>query len=96
MRVKLFTAIAVSVPIGIIAVFLMTLVMRAHKNRVATGSEAMIGEFGVARTAVDADGKVFVHGELWNATARTAIAEGSRVRVRGVEGLRVTVEPADG
>lgn len=95
MRVNLLTAVAVSIPIGVIAVFLMTLVLRAHKNRVTTGSEAMIGEIGVARTAVDADGKVFVRGELWNATARTNIAEGSRVRVRGVEGLRVTVEPAE-
>jgi len=95
MRVHLLTAIAVSVPIGAIAIFLMTLVIRAHKNRVATGSEGMIGEIGVAQTPVSGDGKVFVHGELWNATARTSIAEGARVRVRSVDGLRVFVEPAD-
>jgi membrane-bound serine protease (ClpP class) len=95
MRVNLLTAIAVSVPIGIIAVFLMTLVLRAQKNKVATGPEAMIGEIGVARTAVEGDGKVFVHGELWNASALSAIAEGARVRVKRVEGLRVLVEPAD-
>jgi membrane-bound serine protease (ClpP class) len=95
MRVKLITALVVSIPIGVIAVFLMTLVLRAHKVKVATGTEAMIGEVGVARTAVAGDGKVFVHGELWNATAQNAIAAGSRVRVREVEGLRVIVEPAD-
>ena len=95
MRVKLLTAISVSMPVGIIAVFLMTLVVRARKLRVATGTEAMIGEVGVAQTSVAADGKVFVHGELWNATARNEIAEGARVRVREVIGLRVVVEPAD-
>ena len=95
MRVKLLTAIAVSLPIGAITIFLMTLVLRAHRNKVVTGSEAMIGEIGIARTAVDGDGKVFVRGELWNASAAIAIAQGSRVRVRGVEGLRVMVEPAD-
>lgn len=95
MRVKLLTALVVSVPIGIIAVFLMTLVLRAHKNPVASGVEAMIGEIGVARTPVGPDGKVFVHGELWNARAASDIAEGARVRVRGVEGLRVIVERAD-
>jgi membrane-bound serine protease (ClpP class) len=95
MRVHLLTAIAVSVPIGAIAIFLMTLVIRAHQNRVATGTEGMIGEIGVARTTLGPEGKVFVHGELWNATARTSIAEGARVRVRGIEGLRVVVEPAD-
>lgn len=95
LRVRLVTALVVSIPLGAIAVFLMTLVVRAHKNRVVTGTEAMIGELGVARTAVETDGKVFVRGELWNATAHTAIAEGARVRVRGVDGLRVLVEAVD-
>ena len=94
MRVSLLTALAVSVPLGIIAVFLMTLVLRAHRERVTTGTEAMIGEIGVARTNVGSDGTVFVHGELWNARATTQIAEGSRVRVSAVDGLRVIVEPA--
>lgn len=95
MRVHLLTAIVVSVPLGAIAVFLMTLVLRAHKNRVTTGTEAMIGELGIAQTSVGADGKVFVHGELWNATAASAIPQGARVRVREVQGLRVVVEAAD-
>jgi membrane-bound serine protease (ClpP class) len=95
MRVKLLTALVVSVPIGIIAVFLMTLVLRARRNPVASGTEAMIGEIGIARTPVGPDGKVFVHGTLWNASAKSEIAEGSRVRVRGVEGMRVIVERAD-
>ena len=95
LRVHLITALAVSIPIGVIAVFLMTLVLRAHKSPVVTGSEAMIGEIGIARTPVESDGKVFVRGELWNATARNAIAEGTRVRVQRVDGLRVIVEAVD-
>ena len=75
MRVNLLTALAVSVPIGVIAVFLMSLILRAQKNPVVTGTNAMIGEIGIARTAVDADGKVFVHGELWNASATNTIPE---------------------
>ena len=95
MRVSLLTALVVSIPLGAIAVFLMTLVLRAHQNPVVSGVEAMIGEIGIARTPLGPDGKVFVHGELWNATANTEIAAGSRVRVRGVEGLRVIVEKAE-
>jgi membrane-bound serine protease (ClpP class) len=95
MRVSLLTAMAVSIPIGVITVFLMTLVLRAHRSRVETGTEGMVGEIGVARTAVAGEGKVFVHGELWNATATTPIDAGSRVRVSAVDGLRVVVEPAD-
>ncbi len=95
MRVNVITAVAVSVPIGIIAVFLTTLVLRARRGRVSTGSEGMIGEIGIARTPLGPEGKVFVHGELWNAMSATAIAEGARVRVAGVNGLHVIVEPAE-
>ena len=95
MRVRFLTAAAVSVPIGVIAIFLMTLVLRARRNRVVTGQEGMIGEIGVARTALGPDGKVFVHGEIWNAVARKAIDEGARVRVAGVDGLHLIVEPAE-
>ena len=89
MRVNLLTALAVSIPIGVISVFLMTIVLRARKNRVSTGKEGMVGEIGVARP----DGKVFVHGELWNAVGE--VQPGTRVRVRAVDGLRVIVEPVE-
>lgn len=95
MRVNIVTAIAVSIPIGLIAVFLTTLVLRARRGRVATGSEGMIGEIGIARTPLGPDGKVFVHGELWNAMSSSAIAEGARVKVASVNGLHLVVEPAE-
>jgi membrane-bound serine protease (ClpP class) len=98
MRVKFLTAAAVSIPIGLITIFLMTIALRARRSRVVTGQEGMIGEIGVAKTPLGPDGKVFVHGELWNAVARkqAPIDEGVRVRVAGVEGLHLIVEPAEG
>jgi membrane-bound serine protease (ClpP class) len=95
MRVNIVTAVAVSVPIGLIAVFLTTLVLRARRGRVTTGSQGMIGEIGIARTPLSPEGKVFVHGELWNAMSKNAIAEGARVRVVSVNGLHLVVEPAE-
>ena len=95
MRVHLGTALAVSIPIGLIAVFLTTIVLRARKSQVTTGSEGMIGEIGIARTPVGFEGKVFVHGELWNAMSTSSIAEGARVKVAGVNGLHLVVEPAE-
>jgi membrane-bound serine protease (ClpP class) len=95
MRVHLATTLMVSIPIGLIAVFLMTLVLKVRKNRVTTGKEGMVGEIGVARTPLGPEGQVFVHGELWNAVAKAAIPEGARVRVSAVNGLRLMVEPAE-
>ncbi|HVR44850.1 MAG TPA: nodulation protein NfeD [Thermoanaerobaculia bacterium] len=97
MRVSWATALAVSIPLGIIAVFLMSLALRAMKERVTTGEAGMTGEIGVAQTALEPAGKVFVHGELWNAVASRPVAAGERVRVTRVreEDLRIEVEPAD-
>ena len=38
-------------------------------------------------------GKVFVHGEYWDAVSSASVPEGSRVRVTAVDGLTLRVEP---
>lgn len=93
MRVHLWTALAVSVPLGVITAFLMSLALKARRNKRASGVEAMIGEIAVAETALSPDGKVFVHGETWNARSSSDIAPGQKVRVKRVEGLWLEVEP---
>lgn len=93
MRVNLPTALAVSIPMGLIVVFLTSLAFKVRSRRAVTGQEGMIGEVGVARTGLTPEGKVFVHGELWNAVAKGEIAAGAQVRVAAVQGLRLIVEP---
>ncbi len=95
MRVHLLTALSVSIPLGIIAIFLMGIVLKARRNRIVTGTEGMIGEIGVARTQLGPEGTVFVHGEIWNARARAPLAEGTRIRVAAVNGLQLVVEAAE-
>ncbi len=93
MRVHLLTALAISIPMGIITVFLMTLALRARRNKIVTGIQGLIGEVGVAQTALSPLGKVFVHGEIWNAVSSAPLAAGEAVVVRKVEGLELTVDP---
>ena len=45
--------------------------------------------------SVEGGWKVSVHGELWNAVARTSLPEGTRIRVSAVDGLQLIVEAAD-
>jgi membrane-bound serine protease (ClpP class) len=92
MRVQLWTALGVSVPLGLITVFLMTIALRARRSKVVTGLQGMIGAVGEARTDIDPEGKVFVQGELWNAHARVRVGLGEHVVVRKVEGLELEVE----
>lgn len=93
MRVHWITALAVSIPFGLIAVFLVSLVIRAHRRKPTTGQEAMIGEIGLAQTPIDPTGHIFVRGELWSARSEVPIAAGVRVVVRAIEDLLLTVEP---
>jgi membrane-bound serine protease (ClpP class) len=54
----------------------------------------MVGEIGVAHAALHPEGKIFVHGEFWDAVSTAPVEAGARVRVLAVEGLRLKVEPA--
>ncbi len=94
MRVKLWTALGVSVPLGIITIFLMTIAIRARLNKVVTGSQGLIGEIGVVRTPISPEGKVFVHGELWDAHSPVPLKVGDSVVVTAVNGLHLEVAPA--
>jgi membrane-bound serine protease (ClpP class) len=95
MRVRLLTALVVSIPMGLITVFLMTIALRAQRNKVTTGEEGLIGELAIAHTPLSPQGKVYVGGELWNASAppNVSLPEGARVRIRAIKGLELEVEP---
>jgi membrane-bound serine protease (ClpP class) len=93
MRVRLTTALAVSLPMGLITVFLMSIALKARRNKIVTGEQGMVGETGVAQTALSPRGKVFVHGEVWDAISSTPVAAGEAVVIRRVDGLQLLVDP---
>src|ERR1700747_1155179 len=94
MRVHLGMALAVSIPLGLITAFLMTIALKARRNKVVTGVQGLVGEIGVAHTALAPAGKVFVHGEIWDAFSPTPVAAGSKFLVRQVQDLRLEVAEA--
>jgi len=95
MRIHLVTALAVSVPFALITMFLLTLALRARRNKSLMGGEGMIDEIGQARTALAPAGKVFVHGEYWDAESSSPVESGAEVRVVAVEGMKLRVEPKE-
>jgi membrane-bound serine protease (ClpP class) len=92
MRVHLATALAVSIPLGVITALLMTIALRARRNKIVTGEQGLVGETGVVQTALSPQGKVFVHGELWDAVGSASLPAGQLVVVRGVDGLTLRVD----
>jgi membrane-bound serine protease (ClpP class) len=93
MRVNLWTALGVSIPFGLITIFLMSIALKARRNKVATGEQGMVGEIGVVTVPLMPVGKVFVQGEIWDAVAASNLNVGQRVVVRKVENLVLQVEP---
>jgi membrane-bound serine protease (ClpP class) len=93
-RIHLSTALSVALPLGFITVVLVRFAILAKKRKAVTGEEGMIGLVGVAETDLNPAGKVLVRGELWNARARQKILQGTRVKVREIEGLTLVVESA--
>lgn len=68
--------------------------VRAQRSPARSGGGRLIGAIGVARSPLDPEGMVHVQGEMWSAVAVDGpIADGQRVRVVGLDGLRVQVRP---
>jgi len=93
MRIHLATALSVSIPFALITMFLLSLAIRARRNKSLMGGEGLLNEIGEARTALAPAGKVFVHGEYWDAVSSSPVETGGEVRVVSIEGLKLHVEP---
>ena len=93
LKVILPTVIAVSGFVGL-ALYLVT---RAQVKPKQTGSEAMIGLSGEVISWQEAEGRVRVRGEIWRAKTPSgaSLAQGSRIRVTGMKGLLLEVEPKE-
>jgi membrane-bound serine protease (ClpP class) len=99
--VSVGVALGATIPFALLTIFLMRLVIHSRSWAPQTGVEELKREVGVTRSAIqpgsslDHPGQVFVRGELWRADSRVAIPIGARVRVVGVDGLTLHVEPLE-
>ncbi|HEY2546040.1 MAG TPA: nodulation protein NfeD [Candidatus Acidoferrum sp.] len=95
--VSLGVALAATLPVAFITVFLMRLVLRSRSWKSTTGREELVGEEGIAVSGLGAgrEGMIRVHGELWQAVSTRPVPEGKPVRVRSVQGLKLHVEPEE-
>lgn len=72
------------------------LAIKAHRAKPHSGEKGMVGEIGTAETEIGPKGgKVFVHGEYWNATSDTIIEKGSTIEVMEVRNLRMKVKKVE-
>lgn len=92
LRPSLKFIIPVAIGLSLIFLFLIILAVRVHMRKAVTGKEGLVGKIGVARTELNPEGKVFVHGEIWDAEAQQDIPEGTKVKIIEVlENLKIKV-----
>jgi membrane-bound ClpP family serine protease len=73
-------------------VFVIQRVVLAHRRRVSTGREDLIGKTAVVRAALDPEGMVLFKGELWTAASEKGKVEpGEEVIITRIDGLKLYV-----
>jgi membrane-bound serine protease (ClpP class) len=82
--------------VGIVGLYIVTLVVRTRRRSVKSGTESMIGATVIASTPLQPVGRVNYKGEDWTAVLddpSTSVDPGTEVQIVGVEGLLVHVQP---
>jgi len=94
MRVSRSLIYSFTLATGAITSFLVYSVMRSQRAKVTSGKEGLIGQIAETRKPISPKrkGKVFVHGEIWNAMSNDIINEGENATIVEVNGLTLTVE----
>ncbi|MBD3182324.1 nodulation protein NfeD [Candidatus Poribacteria bacterium] len=70
----------------------MILVIKTHRKKSITGKQGLMGAVGVCEREINPEGKIFLHGEIWNGISDEVILPKEKVRVIGAEGLTLKVE----
>jgi len=92
LRIRWTTALAVTLPFALITSFLLSIALRARRNKVVTGTEGMLGQTGVTVGELNPSGTVMFHGEYWNAQALGRVSAAEEVTIVGIDGLTLRVE----
>ncbi len=94
-RVPLTLVLPATLGLGLFVIAVMAMIIRVHRGAVQTAAEGMVGLVGTVKKALEPGGvgQVFLHGELWRATADEPVAVGQSVVVLSCENLIVKVKP---
>ena len=87
-RSIIFTAVAC---VSGMMLIVGSLALKAWRQKPLSGQEGLVGEIGEVKVRLSPRGKVWVHGEYWNAEGEEEVEAGERVRVIGVERMVLKV-----
>ena len=92
MRISLSVIIPAVLVTSAFFIFAATMAIRARLTKPTTGMEGLVGETGTASTPIAPEGKVAIHGEIWDVVSDQNIERGEKVQVSGVVNLKLKVK----
>lgn len=87
--------IGVLVTVLLVVGLIGRLLVRDFLSKPTTGAEGMIGEAGTVTSWNGNSGKVFVHGEIWNAESESVFEKNDKVRIIEIKGMVIKVERSE-
>ena len=91
MRVSLVIILCVVGATALFFIFAVGSGLKAQMRKATTGAKGLVGQVAVARTDLNPEGTVFIHGELWRAESDTPVKTGEKTVVKEVENLTLKV-----
>ncbi len=92
MQVSLTVIVPIVAATAFLAIFLVSLAVRAQRQTTATGLEGMIGLQAIANDPIAPTGKIFVNGEYWDVSADESVATGETVEIVATKGMKLKVK----
>jgi membrane-bound serine protease (ClpP class) len=80
---------------ALVFIVVIGMAIKARRRPVVSGLEELVGAGATVLADFDSQGRVSVHSESWQALSRVPLRKGQQVRVAGIEGLTLRVEPLD-
>jgi len=71
--------------------FAVTMAIRTRRRKPTTGVEGLIGEEGFSESLIFPEGTVSIHGEIWRAECDERVEKGERIKVVGVDNLKLKI-----
>lgn len=94
MRVSWSLIFSFTAATAVITLGLIRAVLASQRRKKIGSADGLVGKSATVRTGLHPgkEGKVFVHGELWNAVSEDSIRPGQEVRILKLDGMLLTVK----
>jgi membrane-bound serine protease (ClpP class) len=80
---------------ALVFIFIIGMAIRARRHPVVSGMNELVGGTAMVLEDFQGRGAVRIHSEIWQADSAAALRKGQRVRVTGIDGLTLRVEPLE-